>query len=283
MIKNSLDLSRKIDSVTIKLFCLIDQVAKSLNVSYVVIGATARDIVLHCGYGAEIRKATTDIDFGIQANSWEGFKELKIKLLEIGFQPTKVGHRLTSPIGLAVDLVPFGAIEDTSSNIQWPPNGDFEMNMLGFQEAHDHAIKVIIQERPFIEISVATSQGLVLLKLIAWSDRVRDLRKKDALDLVYLLETYERVDGIVDQLYEEDGLMEQYDWDIKFASAHRLGIDSALISQEATKKQIYKILENNLNTDKQNILVEEMCGQNEKDDYEKNFSLLKAFAAGFRK
>ena len=103
---------------------------------------------------------------------------------------------------------------------------------------------------------------------------MRDLRKKDALDLVYLLETYERVDGIVEQLYEEDGLIEQYDWDIKFACAHRLGIDSALISQEATKKQICKILDHNLNTDKQNILVEEMCSQNEKDDYEKSFSLL---------
>lgn len=98
MIKNSLDLSRKIDSVTTELFCLIDQTAKSLNVSYVVIGATARDIVLHYGYGAEIRKATTDIDFGIQVNSWEGFKELKTRLLEIDFQPTKVEHRLTSPI-----------------------------------------------------------------------------------------------------------------------------------------------------------------------------------------
>ncbi len=187
---------------------------------------------------------------------------------------------MISPVGIPVDLIPFGAIEDKHSCIQWPPKGDNEMNMLGFQEAHEHAVKVIIQMEPLIEVPVATSQGLALLKVIAWSDRNAGLRKKDAGDLAYLLETYELIDGVSGRLYEME-LMERYEWDATIAGARLLGFDAALITQEETKKQISNILENNLSKEPPNFLVEEMCEEIENEDYEKKFNLLKAFASGF--
>jgi len=37
---------------------------------YVVVGATARDLVLHYGHGAAIRRATQDVDFAIEVPDW---------------------------------------------------------------------------------------------------------------------------------------------------------------------------------------------------------------------
>lgn len=71
MKQKSLNLSKKIDPAIIKIFDLINQVANDLNVSYVIVGATARDLVLHYGFNTAIRRATIDIDFGIQVVSLE--------------------------------------------------------------------------------------------------------------------------------------------------------------------------------------------------------------------
>lgn len=281
MKKNSLDLSGKIDPATIELYGVINRVVNKLNVSYVVIGATARDIVLVHGYGARIRRATTDVDFGMQVESWDVFKQLKNELIGNGFKSTKSVHRLINSKHAQIDIVPFGAVKDKKWNIQWPPDGAIEMNVLGFQEAHDHAIKVIIQQDPLIEIPVATSQGLALLKLIAWSARERNIRKKDAKDLAYLLETYERVEDVGNRIYEENKLMEQYDWQAEFASAHILGADSAAIAHASTKQQILNILKQNLNANDPNALVEDMCERIE-EEYDEKLNLLWAFANGFR-
>ena len=273
-------MSGKIDSGNIELYRIINRVANELNISYMVVGATARDLVLHYGAGAPIKRATTDIDFGMQVESWEAFEKLKNALIDNDFETTELAHRLIGPKNTKIDIVPFGPLVDNASNINWPPKGDFVMSVLGFQEAHDHAIDVIIQQDPLIEIPVSTSQGLALLKIISWSEREIELKQKDAEDLVYLLETYEKVGDVVDRIYEEEGLMEQYDWDITLASAHILGNDSASIAENTTKKQIIEILENNLIPDGRNKLIRDMCGRG---DYDEALSQLQALANGFRK
>lgn len=280
MTSTLLDLSRKIDSVTKELYRIIDQVTNELDISYVVVGATARDLVLHLGYGADIRRATTDVDFGIEVDSWLAFEKLKQALLTNNFTATRTEHRLYAPNGTAIDIVPFGTLEDRLSNIQWPPRGDIEMNVLGFKEAHENSIKVTIQRDPKVEISVATSQGLALLKLISWSDRGAGIRKKDALDFLYLLENYEKIPEVTERVFEVDGLMDQYDWELTLASAHLLGVDSTLIAEEPTQLKITGILEQNLNEVRINHLVEEMCEQID-EEYEKKLNLMKAFFNGF--
>jgi len=148
--KLGVNLSREIDQVIIDLYALINKITKALGISYVVIGATARDLVLHHGFGAPIRRATTDIDFGMQVESWDDFEKIKAALIDNGFVTTKNAHRLIGPNNTKIDVVPFGKLEDKASNIQWPPKGDFEMSVLGFQEAHDNAIKVILQQEPLV-------------------------------------------------------------------------------------------------------------------------------------
>ncbi|MCF6319245.1 MAG: nucleotidyl transferase AbiEii/AbiGii toxin family protein [Proteobacteria bacterium] len=279
MTNTSLKLQNSIDPKTLSLFKNVDKIANNLYIPYVVVGATARDLILHHVYDARIVRATTDVDFGIQVSDWSIFEKLKIELLNNGFQETNTDQRFKSPESTMIDIVPFGKIEDNNSNIKWPQNREIEMNVLGFKEVYEHAIQVIIQDDPLMKIPVVSPQGIVLLKIIAWSDRDISLRKKDALDLVYIFENYEHVSNIRNRIYEEID-MENYDWEILLASAHLLGLDSATIAKNKTKNKIMEILSDNLKLNTPSRLVEEMCNDIKKEYHEK-IKLLQAFTNGF--
>ena len=275
-----LNLSGKIDQGTLELLALIHRVTLEMGVEYLVIGATARDLVMHYGYGARIQRATHDLDFAIQIEGWDSFDEIRDRLIANGFKDGKSLQRVVSPAGMPVDLVPFGGIADINSNIQWPPSGDVEMDVAGFQEAHQSAIQVLIQQDPPIQIPVASPQGLALLKIIAWDDRDQDLRAKDAKDLAYLLESYQCVEKVIDRIYEIDGLMQQYDWDVDQGSAHLLGNDTLGITGHDTKTKVSRILSANLQLEAPNHLIEEMCSQID-EEYDNKRKLLEAFSNGF--
>jgi len=84
----SLNLIGKIDPKTVEVLRTVNVVLAELEIPYVIIGATARDLVLHFGHGAKIQQATTDVDFAIQVPDWEMFNQLKDRLCEEGFEAT---------------------------------------------------------------------------------------------------------------------------------------------------------------------------------------------------
>jgi predicted nucleotidyltransferase len=173
------------------------------------VGAAARDLVLQHVYGAQSRRATSDIDFGLKVANWQSFDELRKALLRKGYRESSSRHRLMSPSGIPVDIVPFGQLADSDANIGWPPDGETRMSVLGFTEAHDHGDLIRIQSDPEIQVRVATPVGMALLKLIAWNDRSPDVRKKDALDFHHLLSSYHRIPEVADTVYSEHALGER--------------------------------------------------------------------------
>jgi len=274
-----LNISGKLDSQSIALFDYIGAITAQLNIPYMVVGAYARDLVLHHGYDAIIQRATTDIDLGIRVPNWAVFEQLKEQLLQKGFQTTANEHRLVSPENRQVDIVPFGQVADDNTNIQWPPNGDIELTVLGFQEAHDHAEIVRIQNEPPIDIPVATPKGMMILKVISWTDRTPGMRKKDAKDLRYLMANYEKIPAIRDALYEDATLMEQYGWDIELAGAYQLGVDAKAIAGTQTH-QVINDLFRGAGALPVERLIEEMCDHYE-SEYVRNEKLTNAMIAGF--
>lgn len=276
-----LNLSGKIDNGTIALLSIVDQVANQMSVPYLVIGATARDMVMHYGYGAPVQRATADLDFAVQLPDWETYTLITGQLIDQGFKQGGTPQRMISPAKFPIDLVPFGEVADENLNIKWPPSGEVTMDVTGFEEACTSAMQVTVREEPLLQIPVASPQGLALLKLIAWDDRAQDLRLKDAKDIAYLLETYQNVEQVQERLYDIDGLMERYDWDIDIGSAHLLGIDAAEISNAQTKLQIVGILNKNFDAGTPNFLAEEMCNR-VNDEYTDRLNLLQAFFNGFR-
>jgi len=238
-----LNIAGKIDPQTVSTIETVSRVIAALAIPYVIVGATARDLVLHYGHGADIQRATHDVDFAIEVPNWTAFEALRDRLCELGFKTTRAYHRLISPLDAVIDIVPFGEIEDKQATIAWPPTGETEMHVLGFQEACDNAEWVRIRDDPVLDVPVAGPAGMALLKIIAWIDRVRDSRRKDALDIAYLLSTYELVPAVRDALYEADNteIMENYDWDIAQASAFLLGQHVKHIARTNTRQEMIRL------------------------------------------
>ena len=68
----------KLPEGLVELYQIISHHTEALGTPYLVVGATARDIILHHGFGAAIERGTRDVDFGIQVQSWEQFEQLKM-------------------------------------------------------------------------------------------------------------------------------------------------------------------------------------------------------------
>ena len=63
---NLLDLSGKIDPLSVALFATLSEAADSLGIPFFVVGATARDMIFELGHGLPSRRATLDKDFGVR-------------------------------------------------------------------------------------------------------------------------------------------------------------------------------------------------------------------------
>lgn len=232
-----LDISGKIDAAMIAVLEAVDSEASKLNIPYIVVGATARDLVLHYGFGAPITRATKDIDFAVSVSDWHTYTQLKNGLLGRGFRESKFLHRLHKQEAI-IDLVPFGGIETTGALIGWPPEEQVTMNVLGFREAAEHAQPVCVRKGPELSIPVVTPCGLALLKIIAWTDRDPALKQKDAKDLAYLLKTYEEIPAIADRAYGDGALLEALDWDLAAAAAYLLGVDTSEIASAESRSVV---------------------------------------------
>ncbi|QEY17226.1 hypothetical protein D0C16_15320 [Cellvibrio sp. KY-GH-1] len=275
-----LNISAKIDPALASLCEIVAECAVQLQIPYLIVGATARDMVLHYGFGAKIQRATADIDFALQVPTWDAFTALRMELIANNFSETRKVHCLIAPNNLPIDIIPFGDLADQDAKVQWPPSGDIIMNVLGFQEALNNANTVRLRDAPILDVPVASPEGMTILKLIAWTDREIEQRNKDAKDLAYLLTTYENIPVISDQLYGEITLMELYGWDLTLASAHQLGINV----KQITLQQTYVVIANLLNNQSPRLKLERLINEMSENttlQYARHNALISAFAAGF--
>lgn len=229
-----IDLSGKIrDPNAIDAFRGVHKCAQALGIPYLIVGASARDLVMHHAFGVTIQRQTTDIDFAVQVANWDDFESLKAQLGSVGnFTISNVSHRLYSSLGTPIDIVPFGGVADDQSIIKMPPN-EFPMNVLGFKEALDSAYNIQLSDD--LVVKVASPEGFVLLKFIAWTDRAADKRGRDAADIGYMLNTYEEISEVKDSFFDSEELINKFDGDIRMYAAHRLGqrVESISSSESA--------------------------------------------------
>ncbi|MBA3806281.1 MAG: nucleotidyl transferase AbiEii/AbiGii toxin family protein [Acidobacteria bacterium] len=257
----SLDLSGKLPPEQVAVFRLINEVAAREHVQFFVVGAKARDLVLHYAYGIPQRRATNDIDFGLLMSGWSKFDRLKRALVATGkfIAHPRMEHRLLSDeFSAIIDLVPFGEIENPKGVIAWQPDFTTRMSTLGFREAWQTSVRVRLAED--LEVAVASPAGLALLKLVAWDDRHY---QRDAQDLGLLLSTY--IDaGNAERLYGEQAehadLLEDPEFDYEHASARILGRDVAAIMSKESRSIIERILAEETNEAGQLRLATEMTG-----------------------
>ena len=220
-----------VDPSIVRVLRTLDPIAREAGCAYFVAGATARDLILVNIHGLRPGRATRDIDFGIAIEKWERFAFLKERLVATGVftSDRRALQRLTysdqaAGFSIPVDLIPFRGVTAADGTIEWPPSRDIVMNVAGFEEALASSISVQIEEN--LIVRVASIPGLMILKLVAWSDRGRET-DKDAADIYRLLTAYADADN-TDRLYEHEmHLLEAVGFDMQVAGAELLGLDVA--------------------------------------------------------
>jgi len=172
MIRNLLDLSKKIDGLTVEVVQAINDVAVNLGIPFFIVGAAARDIILRYGYGIETIRATVDIDLAVRVSNWEQYNMLKGGLTKTGLftEDSRQAQRILYKSGFPIDIIPFGKVEDQNGLVSWPPDYDIKINTFGFEEAFDHSILVRLRSDPDLDVRFASLEGQAILKLISWDD-----------------------------------------------------------------------------------------------------------------
>lgn len=241
----SLRLRNNLPDEIIAVIKTVSETADSLNIPTLIVGATARDIILHGIYNIPIKRATEDIDFGIAVGSWTEYERLKENLLKSArFKAdTKAAHRLWHDSGSAqikIDLVPFGKLESPPGQIAFPP-GDFVITTSGFEEVLSDALLIEIGKE--LTVRVASLAGIALLKMIAFGDRPHE-RRRDPQDIWFIMQNYLDA-GNVERLYESNGadtdLMND-DFDYVRTGADLLGRDIGRMLNERTGRIVNRIL-----------------------------------------
>ncbi len=200
---------------------IIEQVCSEFHIHYYLIGANARDVALYKA-GETPTRGTADIDFAVMLPDMDGYHSFRIRLKELGFEDTQGGmpYRLFhKDSNTAIDLLPYGTI--AQKNTVSFTERNVELSTVGMMEVGAHAESFEVS--PGVSVPVSPAHGIVILKLIAWSEKPG--RTKDLDDIASLLNAawglYES------ELYTENAehsdVFEREDFDTEVAGATVMG------------------------------------------------------------
>lgn len=161
---------------------------KTSGISFFVIGATARDIIMEL-HNESSGRLTHDLDIAITINDWEQYKAVEEGITKLpNFTKDPDQKQRFQYLGkFDLDIVPFGNIMKGDDRIFWPPVEEFAMSVLGFPAVNEASLKVSIDED--IDIQIASLAGIGFLKIVAWRDR-NHKTNKDADDIAFILQNY---------------------------------------------------------------------------------------------
>lgn len=202
---------------------------KQAGISFFIIGATARDIVMKIHHEKSGR-LTYDLDMAITVNDWEQWQKVEEEILSLENFTKDVDQkqRFLYKEKFQLDIVPFGDIMKQDSKIFWPPDESFAMSVLGFDAAEKASLRVSVDQE--IEIQIASLSGIFLLKITAWKDRYHK-SNKDADDIGFILENYLTINEERAAVNHYDDIYTQ-DFTTVKGGATLLGIDVSEILKE---------------------------------------------------
>jgi predicted nucleotidyltransferase len=247
---------------------------KEVGISFFVIGATARDIVMEL-HNEKSGRLTHDLDIAITVNDWEQWQKVEediVKLENFTKDPDQK-QRFIYKDKFQLDVVPFGDIMKQDSKIFWPPDESFAMSVLGFDAAEEASLKVRVDQE--IEIQIASLSGIFLLKITAWKDR-NHKSNKDADDIGFILENYLTINeeraavNHYDDIYTEDFTMVK-------GGATLLGIDVSEILKDYPEdlKIIKQILIDTLEMEERSVLINQIIETHKTLSYEEILESIK--------
>ncbi|MEW4922212.1 nucleotidyl transferase AbiEii/AbiGii toxin family protein [Algibacter sp. 2305UL17-15] len=258
-----------------EVFDSIDKVLVKLNVPYYLIGASAIALELLKG-GFKPSRGTKDIDFAIMISSIQEFEAVVEELLNYGFNKVEAPWTLYhDKFNIAIDLLPFGEIEEkftANFNERYT-----DLHVLGFTEVLQETETVQIEEK---SLQVPSLAGMVILKLIAWSDRPED-RDNDLYDILRIIEHYFDLNYDDILQYHNDTFTEVEIFDQLKIAARVLGRDSSkfINVSDTIKEGILKTINDNV-VDVENSEIAKFWVKNKDWDLEYAVDILEEFRRG---
>ena|SRR5690606_5718760 len=258
-----------------EVFDIIDDVLVKLNIPYYLIGASAVALELLKG-GIKPSRGTKDIDFAIMISSIQEFEAVVEALLKYGFNKVEAPWTFyNDKFNIAIDLLPFGEIEEKFT-IQFNERYT-DLHVLGFSEVLQESGTVQIEEK---SLKIPSLPGMVILKLIAWSDRPED-RDNDLYDILRIIEHY--FDLNFDEIVEHhnDTFPEEDDLDQFKIAARVLGRKASqfLNISEAINDRILKTINDNVANAKDSVIAKQWI-RNREWDLEYAVQILEEFKLG---
>lgn len=224
-----------------EVFELIDDVLKNRGIPYYLIGVSAIALEM-LKKGIKPARGTKDIDFAIMISTLQQFEEVVYDLVKAGFNKVKTPWALIHPkYDVIVDLLPFGEIEENNKvgfNQRYT-----DLHVLGFKEVMKNSREYKIEDRV---VHVPPIPGMVLLKLVAWSDRPED-RANDPYDILRIIEHYNDLEFESNMTDHYDLIPEEEDFDERAFAARILGRKAKEYLDKSTdlKNRIMKVLDAN--------------------------------------
>jgi predicted nucleotidyltransferase len=255
-------------------FDCIDEVMRELNIPYYLIGVSAIALEL-LKEGIQPGRGTKDIDFAVMISEMKEYENISSKMEAKGFKKVSAPWTFYSDrYKVALDVLPFGEIEENYTvnfNERY-----IDLHMLGFREVLEEAVSVQIEEKI---ANIPPLEGMVILKLIAWSDRPEE-RENDLSDILKIIEHYFNLKWNEIVEFHND-TMEQEPFDQKIIAAEVLGRNARMYIEKskAISERILKVLESNLQDASKSAIAKEWARKLD-TDIEYAFALLSAFQKG---
>jgi predicted nucleotidyltransferase len=247
---------------------------KALGIPYYLIGVSAIALEL-LKEGIKPSRGTKDIDFAVMISSMAEYEKLSKALDTRGFKKVSAPWTFYSAqYKVAINLLPFGEIEENHSvnfNERYT-----DLHVLGFLEVMEEAVPVYIEEKI---ANIHPLPGMVILKLIAWSDRPEE-REDDLPDILKIIEHYYNLawDEIVEN---HNDTFDKDPFDEKIIAAKVLGRKSRLYLEksEAVSARILHVLNTNLK-DASKSAIARIWARKLDANIEYAYALLNAFYEG---
>lgn len=239
-----LDLSNKAELIGLsRLAGALKTVAELLGIPFFLMGAAARDLMVHHAHGIQARRATEDADFAVMVPDWKAYQDLRSALIasgEFSPRPGSATHRLRHVSGLPLDIVPFGGIERSDRTFAWPPDEREVFNCFGLDEAFAASVVVALPEGT--EVKVAPVAAQAILKITAWLDRKHTDPGRDAGDLFLFLRHYMELGNFDRAAAEHSDLFDVDDFDYVEAGVRLLARDIVSLLEPTGTERLLSIL-----------------------------------------
>jgi len=258
-------------------FDIIDEVMNQHHTPYYLIGASAVALEL-LKNNIDPGRVTRDIDFAIMTPSHNAYQKVCKSLLDYGFRERDFPYRFYSEkFNVVTDILPFGDIEQNRT--VWFSDRKIEMHVLGMREVLSETIAIPIEDK---QLHIPSFQGMIILKLVAWSDR-QENRENDLTDILKIIQHYFHVkfDEIVE--YHNDIFPEDGEIDHMLVAARVLGRKVSSILRKSTHLLEYMLqtLETNLNEVQKSAIAKRWA--REKDwTVEYAYKVLRNFYSGIQ-